>query len=108
MSNRTRLFVNELVEKYHLGTPQKVYAQRWKYYVMVICASLLFVLWIFTILVKYIWNVLTLIDNFNYIFIPNVLNFRKPYGTINRGFPFRSGQSHSGEKAARDLGNFHG
>lgn len=49
MSNRTRLFVNELVEKYHLGTPQKVYAQRWKYYVMVICACLLFVIWIFTI-----------------------------------------------------------
>jgi hypothetical protein len=50
MSNRTRLFVNELVEEYHLGTPQKIYAQRWKYYVMIICASLLFVLWVYTIL----------------------------------------------------------
>jgi hypothetical protein len=33
---------------------------------------------------------MTFIDNFNYIFIPNVLNFRKPYGTINRGFPFQA------------------
>src|SRR5258708_10128789 len=50
MSNRTHLFVNELIEKYHLGTPQKIYAQCLKYYVMVICASLLFVLWVYTIL----------------------------------------------------------
>lgn len=42
-------------------------------------------------------RVFPFIDIFYYIFRPNVLKFRKHYGTINRGFPFQSGYGHRGD-----------
>ena len=53
------------------------------------------------------WQKLTFIDNLHYIFMLNVLKFRKPYGTINKGLPFRIGQNHRGDVEARHTGSFH-
>lgn len=46
------------------------------------------------------------IGDFNCIFIPNVLKFCWPYGTINRGFLFWCGLNRTGDVMARTCGGF--